>query len=95
MEFPYTCCRCGFCCLHEMCPVGMAVFGECEWCPALSFNGDVAICDLAGFLVPVGEGCCIKARAFKDGKQYDFAAVSPKMKIGAAQDLLKRKGGMT
>jgi len=91
MKYPNLCCRCGFCCLHELCPVAKALYGDLVFCPALSFDGVVAICSLAGKVVPVGDGCCIKARAYKDGVEYDFASLDPSLKVRAAQDLLKRK----
>ena len=90
-KFPYPCCRCGFCCLSTMCPVGEAFYGKQDFCSALSFDGNIASCALANYLVPVGDGCCIKARAYKDGVKYDFAALSPALKKRAVKDLLKRR----
>ena len=61
-------------------------------CPALKFEGEVATCILATLLIspiPVGEGCCIKARAYKNGVEYDFASLPPELKRRAAQDRRK------
>jgi len=94
MEYPNKCCRCGFCCLTEQCPVSISLYGDnFDVCPALVFNGDVAAClivkEIPG-LVPVGDGCCIKARAYKDGVEYDFASLSPELKRQAVNDLRRR-----
>ncbi len=86
MEFPNPCCRCGFCCLSEMCPSGIAVYGFCKVCPALSFHNGVSSCALVEpGLVPVGDGCCILARAYKGGVKYDYASLSPTVKIRAVK----------
>lgn len=54
-------------------------------CPALKFQGDLAICQIAVTdpeMVGVGAGCCIKARARgRDGQWYDFATLPPAIKI--------------
>lgn len=86
MKYPYPCCRCGFCCLSETCLVGMKVYGigKSDKCSALSFEDNTATCLLV-MSVPIGDGCCIKARAFKDGKEYDFAALPVAFKLGAAR----------
>jgi hypothetical protein len=79
MNFPYACSRCGCCCLASVCVVGQRVYGLFEKevrCPGLSFQNGMASCKLVAFnLVPVGDGCCIKARAFKNGVEYDFVAL--------------------
>ena len=90
MEFPNPCCRCGFCCLSEMCPSGIAVYGSGpSVCPALHFYdeiGGISDCALVQpGLVPVGDGCCILARAYKGGVEYDFASLPPDKKIGAVR----------
>lgn len=87
--YPYKCCRCGFCCLHTTCVVGQAVYGPVQPCPALSFTDDIASCKLAG-TVPVGDGCCIAARAYKNGAEYDFAALPPELKCIVARDLKQK-----
>lgn len=75
MKFPNPCCQCGFCCLITQCPIGGAFYGKHKICPGLSFDEmGLAACNLAG-LVPVGDGCCISARAFKEGKAYDYAGL--------------------
>jgi len=86
MKYPHPCCRCGFCCLSETCPVGRVVYGisKLDKCPALSFEDNIATC-LLSMSVPTGDGCCIKARAFKDGQEYDFASLPVAFKLGAAR----------
>jgi len=87
MKFEHPCSRCGFCCLMETCPIGQQVYGVAKHaqCPGLSFTGDTAACALAGVLVPIGDGCCIKARAIRNGVTYDFAALSPEVKTKCVQ----------
>ena len=43
--FPSPCCRCGYCCLHETCPVAQEVFqiDKATPCPALRFDGDFTV----------------------------------------------------
>ena len=95
MRFPNKCVRCGFCCIAECCHVGQLVhnIGKYDDCPSLSFDENgVASCDLVEKnLVPVDDGCCIKARAFKDGSEYDFASLPIEMKLRVAQDTLNKK----
>lgn len=62
-----------------------------EPCPALYFDNDQAGCGIAHVVDGMGEGCCIKARAFRNGKQYDFASLNPKMKKHIAQSILYQK----
>lgn len=85
-KYPNECCRCGYCCLHVTCPIGQAIYRNSRPCPALLFENDTASCELAG-IVPVGDGCCIKARAYKDGVEYDFASLPSSLKILAAKSL--------
>lgn len=87
MGFPYVCCRCGFCCITTTCAVGRGIYGVIDaQCPALVFDGVEASCLLvAEGLVPVGDGCCINARCYKDGKVYDFAGLPKEVKVGVAQ----------
>lgn len=91
MKYPNKCTRCGFCCLSETCPVGMDVYGVEKHirCPALRFeNNNKATCLLAyAKLVPVGDGCCISARAIKDGQTYDFAGLPKGLKMNAVQSI--------
>lgn len=89
-EYPNPCCRCGFCCLAETCPIGQYVFGigKHDLCNALLFP-DRAFCTLAEKgLVPIGDGCCIKARAYKNGIEYDFASLPSEVKHDVARKLL-------
>ena len=91
MNFPNECCRCGFCCLAETCPIGQTVYkiDQTMPCPGLSFDSQgKATCELAiRGLVPVGDGCCIKARAFKDGVQYDFASLCKETKHAVVESM--------
>ena len=90
MKYLYKCCRCGFCCLNSLCPIAVMKYGRNhKVCPALKFKGEIAICKLAG-IVPVGDGCCIKARAYKNGIEYDFASLPPAIKIKASQELKQK-----
>lgn len=92
-DFPYPCCRCGFCCLEETCPVGQEVYGVGKYdpCPGLFFHLDCAICQIAFLgekenkLIGVGSGCCINARCVKDGVTYDFTSLPPDLKRFIAQ----------
>jgi len=89
-EYPYPCCRCGFCCLSETCPAVRELLGigKHDPCPELSFDGDVATCRIAlaiPEMVGAGAGCCIKARAIKGGVTYDFAALPLNLKRSIAQ----------
>lgn len=89
-SFPNPCCRCGFCCLSETCPVGQVVLGigKKDPCPALSFQDGLAVCSLAlkdPEAIGVGAGCCIKARAMRRGVAYDFAMLPPHIKRALAQ----------
>ena len=94
MKYENECSRCGFCCLVSTCPAGMFFhrIGEAEACPSLSFGDDgVANCALAkAGLVPIGDGCCIKARAYKDGVEYNFADLPTNLKRRAVADALRR-----
>jgi len=89
MMFPNPCCRCGFCCLSETCPIGQRVFmvEKRDPCPALVFDNDTATCLLAlvDFEIGIGQGCCIKAQAYAKGVEYDFASLEPRFKIGLAK----------
>jgi len=74
-----------------MCPIGIAQYGKHNICPGLSFKAGTASCALAG-IVPIGDGCCISARAYAKGRCYDFASLPPNIKISLAQKLLGQKG---
>ncbi len=93
MKYPYPCARCGFCCLASVCVAGQQVYGIFKKgvrCPGLNFHNGIASCKLVEFhLVPVGDGCCIKAAIFKNGKEYDFAALPADTKRQIAQVTLK------
>ena len=92
MLYPKKCARCGYCCLSVTCPVGTAYYGPVSPCPGLRFNREHrAKCSLVKKgMVPVGDGCCIKARAFKDGVQYDFATLPNTLKRRAVADLRRK-----
>ena len=90
-KYPQSCCRCGFCCLVEQCPASIYVHGEVEVCPSLFFDDKEAECRIAD-LIPIGEGCCILARAYKGLLKFDFASLPIEIKIDAAQTLKAKKG---
>jgi len=80
MKFEKKCCRCGYCCLSEVCLSGLKEYGALEPCHGLTFRlhrGKLqAKCQLVKKdLVPVGEGCCISARAYRNGIEHDFATL--------------------
>jgi len=87
VKYPNKCHRCGICCLMIQCPISVAINGKQSLCSELSFNENTAICALAVKLVPINDGCCIKARAFRHGEQFDFASLPKELKINAAQSL--------
>ena len=60
-------------------------------CPALKFDGSIATCLLSA-IIPIGEGCCIKARAYRNGVEYDFASLPSALKQSVAQKLLRKRG---
>jgi len=87
MKYPNPCTRCGLCCLAETCALARISFriGEHDPCPALVFTGDVATCTLES--VPFGDGCCIAARAYRNGVEHDFAGLSAELKINAVRSM--------
>ena len=90
MKFPHRCVRCGACCLMETCPAGQMFWHipKDRGCPSLYFSGDEALCGLVEFgKVPVGDGCCLKARVYAHGVEYDFASLPKDMKILASRGL--------
>ena len=94
MNFPHKCVRCGYCCLVEPCPIIRTLDPEVEktGCGFLSFDGETASCGLAvAGIVPIGDGCCMSARCFKNGKIYDFAELPDFMKRSLAQNLRKER----
>ncbi len=85
MKFPNECTQCGACCLFEVCLIGIMTYGVDT---ALTFRGDTAICGLVpSGSIPIGDGCCIKARAYKDGKEYDFASLPKEKKLLAVKQI--------
>jgi len=96
MEYEHDCCRCGFCCLMETCPAGMMFYGvrKLDLCPGLSFDGNVAVCALVPLgLVPVGDGCCISARVFRAGMEFQFDALPKQFKYIAAEQVRRQRMG--
>lgn len=91
-EYPNPCCRCGLCCLAETCPIGQIAhrITKQDRCPSLHFDGSQASCALAEKLVPIGDGCCIKARAYKDGIEYNFADLPDHLKIQVVSDMRRK-----
>ncbi len=92
MRYPHKCVRCGYCCTFEPCPVIKKVMPGVKKCPVfeLGDNGQ-SVCRLANFLVPIGDGCCIKARCFRGDTVYDFAALPGEVKRALAINLYERR----
>ena len=95
-QFPHKCCRCGFCCMGQACPVAQYVYGihKNDPCPGLDYDPETmtATCNLnVNHYVGVGTGCCISARCFRDGVQYDFSSLSEAIKKGVALSVWKGK----
>jgi hypothetical protein len=106
MIYPHKCSRCGFCCVSENCLIAMEYFKipkTGRLCPALKFakneNDDIiASCGLLAHLpieyhsdFGIGQGCCIKGRAYKDGVEYDFAALPETLKRECVRMLITSK----
>lgn len=106
--YPNPCTRCGMCCLTEVCPILIDLIRVDPGppCPMLSFDGDVASCDLVKGdmwrivggtrktvegVLGFGQGCCIKARAYKDGQEYDFASLPAELKVKAVRQVRERR----
>ena len=92
MKYPNPCTRCGMCCLSEPCFIVKQLRKDnptpFKVCSYLSFNENEACCELVQRgLVPVGDGCCIKARAYRDGVKYDYASLSKELKIKAVRQI--------
>lgn len=94
--FEFPCTQCGFCCLSEACPVARDLYhiDKHDSCPALRWHGREAACGLVednpglwARIIGVGKGCCMLARVFIGGKQYDFAALPPEAKSNVAEML--------
>jgi hypothetical protein len=90
VRFPFPCCQCGYCCLVKQCPVSEEMFGRVpdgQHCPALSWIGDMAQCDLSklspelSVLLGIGNGCDVKASALAGGVEHDFAALPDGIKF--------------
>lgn len=105
-KYPNPCCRCGFCCLAETCPVGQDIYqvSKHKACPGLSFETDKAICEVLTILADwnitgedakevmgIGKGCCIKARAFVGPTAYDFAGLPTSTKTGLVRKIREER----
>ena len=106
MEYSNPCARCGFCCVSEVCPIGQDFMGIGKQgpCPVLRFDGALAVCKLSELALSVGcpqaqvfaafgfgSGCCISARAFKDGAVYDFAGLPAEVKRRVVRQVRDQK----
>ena len=94
MKFPNECTQCGACCLFEVCLIGVMTYGVDKKgkCPALIFREETAICGLVpSGGIPIGDGCCIKARAYKDDVEYDFASLPKEKKLLAVKQIRRIK----
>lgn len=97
--YPNPCTHCGFCCIAQQCPVSIAVHGivpRGKVCPSLSFTGDTSSCALVAKLGPEimgsGQGCCISATMYKNGRPFEFSDLSPEMKIAAVRQIRSTPG---
>lgn len=96
IKYPNPCVRCGLCCIAETCPIGQKIYNVHKYdpCPGLGWDGNLAICKLVNEntkeVVGVGAGCCIKARAYKNGIEYDFASLSKEAKLLAVKEIRKK-----
>jgi hypothetical protein len=89
-KYPHECSRCGMCCLIETCPICKGVHKTVNGvCPELSFSFDIASCNLVKTVgkdtLGIGQGCCISAKIFAKGKEYDFASLPPALKTLAVR----------
>ena len=88
---PYPCTRCGYCCLIQPCKasisLGLVKNGSCVMLDFGRTGHDVATCNLAMSApdhVGIGHGCEVKAYAYLDDIQYDFAMIEPRIKRSTA-----------
>ena len=106
IKFESECVRCGFCCLSCTCPAGVEIYGveRVDLCPGLIFKRDSASCQAARNMISAGipeqsvhqvmgfgQGCCISARAYKNGVKYDFAGLPDESKRWLAQTAKKAR----
>ncbi len=97
MRFPHKCCQCGFCCLSENCITAQQLYRIPKHgilCPALLVYEDHTSCILAEIdpdCMGINQGCCIKARAYRDGIEYDFASLPPELKHHAFKITYQRR----
>ena len=103
MKFPNECIRCGMCCLSERCFIITELFNieKKGKCPKLYFIDDIANCSLfdmieederesARKVFGIGAGCCIEARVYKDGVEYDFASLPKEKKLLAVKQIRRK-----
>ena len=69
----------------ETCPAGRSTFKVAKNtpCPAFEYNVEsmTATCTIAkDVFIGIGAGCCMAARCYKDGVEYDFASLRPDTK---------------
>jgi hypothetical protein len=84
-QYPNPCCRCGFCCVVETCPIARMVYGvsKQDKCQAFKYDkfSKESTCLIAENGLPgIGDGCCMAARCYKDGIEYDFASLPQSIK---------------
>ena len=91
MVFTNECVRCGMCCVVEQCVISLGIYGKQERCPVLRFDGDVASCGIAG-IVPIGDGCCMSARCYRDGVMYEFCSLPREIKIAVTNKVRHEHG---
>lgn len=96
MIYPTPCCRCGFCCLSAICPAAQELGHHKPPCPLLSFdeNGQASCQIVTEYpqlteIMGIGKGCCIKARAYRNGVKYDYASLPASEKLAFVSNLRK------
>lgn len=86
-DYPNTCVRCGFCCISAICPAAQELGYHKPPCPLLVFDNQTASCQIIlqypelADIMGIGKGCCIKARAYRNGVKYDYASLKDSEKL--------------
>ena len=80
----------------ETCIVAWELYGipKKAPCPFLGYDADKmeTTCKIIHTgMIGIGKGCCIKARCFKDGVQYDFASLPDELKKNVALSAWRKK----
>lgn len=101
LMYDRKCCRCGMCCLSEVCPAGLVRYGikaadKKQPCPGLKYEGAQSSCEIAKTWpqlmvgLGIGAGCCIKARVLSPGGVVAFEELEDREKISLADRVRKK-----